>query len=479
MRVVILNTSDISGGAARAAYRLHKGLRLDEHESFMLVKNKQSDDENVLPVRLNDPMRNCNVSSLIQSDSINRNRTQISNTRFSFPYPGIDLSKLHVIREADVINVHWVASFQSVETISGLLEIDKPVVWTLHDMWPFTGGCHYPAGCEKYIVACSDCPQLRSNKYQIPLHVLKNKLRRIKGNLTIVSPSKWLADCAGRSRLFKHLRIEVIPNSIETDIFRPFSKDQAKKNLGIDTQSLVLLFGAPSPSLRRKGFAELLNAVQVCLNNVKFAELVRYHKVTILVFGEPQNHLKEIGIPIISAGVINDDKKLAELYSAADIFILPSLEDNLPNTMLESMACGTPVVAFAIGGIPDVVVDEENGCLAGPGDEKQLAEKILSLAFDEDKRKKMAQKCRELTENNFTLSVQARRYVELFSELLREKDLVGQRLSTGLHLPPEGILTDSADEEIHPYFLRVYKRLLVKKKLRRLLSLMPRPFRIQ
>ncbi len=170
---------------------------------------------------------------LIQDQYLNRNRTELSNTFFSLSYPGWDISRLPLAQAADVINLHWVADFQSPPTLKRLFEVGKPVVWTLHDQWAFTGGCHYSAGCEGYRSSCTGCPQLREDPYDLPAAILGDKLDAFRNaKLTIVTPSHWMAECARSSRAFRDVPVRVIPNGLETDIFQPASKARAKTELG-------------------------------------------------------------------------------------------------------------------------------------------------------------------------------------------------------------------------------------------------------
>ncbi len=463
MKTAIINTDDISGGAAKAAYRLHKSLREADQESYVVSVNKVSDDNNVLAVAGMHDLQYAKSISLIQNELIDKNRTDLSDTRFSLPYPGVDLSEHEIIREADVINLHWVTQFQSTETISKLLSLNKPVIWTLHDMCPFTGGCHYTAGCENYTADCYDCPQLENNKYQIPYHVLKNKITHFKNSITVVCLNTWMARCARQSTLFKDSRIEIMPNSIETDIYKPFPKEKAKKTLNVSSDTCVLLFGAATARVKRKGFSQLLCSLEICMQDEKFNQLVQEEKIKIIIFGKTGSELEKFSIPLFSAGEIHDDNKIAELYSAADLFILPSLEDNLPNTMLESMACGTPVVAFSVGGIPDVIIDNENGMLAEPENAKALAGKILALVFDKTKRKEMGEQCRKTIEDQYVSGKQSSNYNRLFDQLLKNSKASSPKTESN---------KNNTCEEIDPYFLKISKHVAIKKRIT-WLSLLP------
>jgi glycosyltransferase involved in cell wall biosynthesis len=423
MQIVQVSTYDVHGGAARAAYRLHRGLLQLGEDSRMLVKRRVSTDESVFGTNpVNGPEKFDEVvflSAVIQGHYINSHRTNLSSTPFSLPYPGYDLSDLPLVRAADLINLHWVAyHYQSPLTLQKLFSSGKPVVWTLHDQWAFTGGCHYTAGCEKYRQDCVSCPQLAEDPFDLPAAVLKDKLELFKdANLTIVTPSQWLAGCVRESRLFRNLRVEVIPYSLETDVFSPLPKADAKESLGLMTTTTTLLFGAEDLSVKRKGFRELMAAIRFCLKYTEFQELVKDDKLKLLCFGRPSDEFEASGMTVVSLGHLDSDEDMRAAYAAADIFILPSLEDNLPNTVLESMSCGTPVVAFDVGGVSDVIVNGVTGQLAPIGDVRKLGEAILSLVFNAGQREIMARNCRKAMVEGYSLNVQAQHYLKLYREL--------------------------------------------------------------
>ena len=264
MKILQISTYDIRGGAARAAYRLHRGLREMGHDCRMAVRHKDTTDDSVKRIipnlRGQKDERGFFLDVVIQGHYIDSHRTEISNTLFSLPYPGYDLSRLSVVREADVINLHWVAQYQSPLTLHRLFSLGKPVVWTLHDQWPFTGGCHYAAGCEKYRSDCDGCPQLSDDRFGLPGAVLKDKERFFKNaQLTVVTPSRWMGTCARESRLFGDLRVEVIANSLEIDVFAPMAKGEAKERLGLSSDTVTLLFGADKmASIKKIGWSIVL-----------------------------------------------------------------------------------------------------------------------------------------------------------------------------------------------------------------------------
>lgn len=422
MQPLILNANDGQGGAARAVCRLHQGLREIGYDSKMLVRVKSTNRESILSLDSSSYEVTDETFGFqaIQKYYINLQRTALSNTLFSFPYPSYDVSQLPIVQAADVINLHWVAGFQSPQTIKKLADLGKPIVWTLHDMWAFTGGCHYAAGCDRYQMDCQPCPQLQQDPHNLPATVLQDKYLLWSGlNLTIVTPSRWLADCAKQSRLFKNYRVEVIGNSLETDLFQPTPKDFAKQKLGIAPDVFTILLGAGNGNERRKGFAECFQAIQHCLEDSDFLALAKAEKVQLLSFGLPNKVLSSLPLRVTSLGEIRSDEMLSQVYSAANLFVLPSLEDNLPNTMLEAMACGTPVLGFEVGGLPDVIEEGVTGWLVPLGAIKQMGQVILDCVRSPQCLSDMEHHCRTLMESNYGLPVQATRYAALFEDLLR------------------------------------------------------------
>jgi glycosyltransferase involved in cell wall biosynthesis len=426
MKILQVSTYDISGGAARATYRLHRGLRQVGQDCRMVVTQKETDDEFIIPVSAQESDENRTVdfflSRVIQGRYIDAHRTEMSNTLFSLPCSGLDLSSLSLVQGADVINLHWVARFQSTFSLGRLFSLKKPVVWTLHDQWAFTGGCHYSAGCLKYRTDCVKCPQLDDDPFQLPATTLKDKAALFRdANLTIVTPSRWMAKCARESVLFRDLRIEVIPNSLEIDLYTPLS-DGERMEPGPEGGMVTLLFGGEDGNEKRKGFKELMKAVQHCLKDERFQDLVKRSSLRLICFGRPNHEIAALGIPVEALGFLDSDAKIRNAYAGADIFILPSLEDNLPNTILEAMSCGTPVVAFEIGGIPEMVQSGITGELAPSGEWEKLGNALLSLIFNPEKREAMRRACRKKIETEYPLHVQAQAYLALYRDLARRNE---------------------------------------------------------
>jgi len=442
MKITIVSRKDISGGAAKAAYRLFKGLETARHQVHMVVLNKSSMEAAVIPVvRTDDDFIDEHISKAIRQELINNNRTALSNSLFTYPIHGYDIRNIPAIANADIINLHWVGTFQSVETISWLSNMAKPVVWTLHDQNPFTGGCHYTAGCSNYTNGCIDCPQLEQNSDQLPAKVLQNK-KRLWGdaNISLITPSNWLAGCVRQSSLFKNSICQVIVNGIDTTVYCPVSKNDAKRKLGIKPDTVVVLFGAGNHKEKRKGLDQLIQAMRLFAASELGRKIIIQKKICISLFGHPVKELFTLGIKVHNFGFVNDEKKIATIYNAANITVVPSLEDNLPNMLLESMACATPVIGFNTGGIPDLVNNGETGFIAEQYNEKQLADSIMQLVTDQELCIALGYNCRNLVENHYTIVHQAQQYVSFFEKLMgisRKNNLaINTCLNSKLHISP-------------------------------------------
>ena len=421
MKVLLLNSRDQGGGAAQAAFRLFMGLSLQGISPRMVVAEKKTRNPDVVKVQHTASRRQTWIKNqfwMAQRGLIDNDRSGDTNTCFSLPYPGDDLSRTEVIKEADIVNLHWVSRMLSVESLGALLKTGKPVVWTLHDENPFTGGCHYRAGCEGFTRECSPCPQLNKDPFHLPSAVLRNKLQRWRGNLHIVTPSRWLGDTALRSRVFSRFPVHVIPNSLDTDLFCPGSRGEARRELGIPGESICILFTAGALDVKRKGFLLLVDALKRCVADPSMGELIRGGKVVLLTVGKKHPQLDDLGMPVHHLGTIQSEKQMVLAYRSADCFVQPSLEDNLPNTVLEAMACGIPVVGFETGGIPDMVMHEESGILCPVGDRSALAHGVIRMALESGTRERMGIAARLRVEEKYQLRHQAGNYLTLFEEIL-------------------------------------------------------------
>lgn len=419
MKIVHLSNNDIRGGAATAAYRINKALNGLDVDSNMVVQNKSSDSQDVEEVTDTKFQKGLAKLRPIYDKlplKLYRNR---QNGPFSVGKAGVNIAKNDLVKQSDVINLHWiVGGFLSIKSLKGLAKLDKPVVWTLHDQWAFTGGCHYSGECKKYEESCGECPFLRSNrKNDITRKIWKKKKKVYQNmNLTVVTPSKWLANCAKESSLFRDTKVKVIPNTLKTEIYKPVDQEIARDILNIPKDKKLVLFGAVSAtSDERKGFRFLVDSLEI----LKEDEQIPGQELELLVFGA--SHSEEIeNFPFKTSflGYLHDSYSLALCYSAADTFVTPSLQDNLPNTIMESLSCGTPVVGFDVGGIPDMVEDKKNGYLAEYRSTEDLAEGITWVISDSERLKALGQEARAKVTENYNMKTISEKYRQLYLGLL-------------------------------------------------------------
>jgi glycosyltransferase involved in cell wall biosynthesis len=416
MKILHLSESD-GGGAGRATLRLHQGLQRIGVDSQILVQLKYSDDRTVLSPQtaLGKFSAKLKLPERLDALPLKVYRQRNAND-FSLQWlPDRIVSEVAKLTP-DLVNLHWVChGYLSIETLP---KFNKPLVWTLHDQWAFTGGCHYSQECDRYKLSCGTCPQLGStNDRDISRWVWQRKAKAWKNlNLTIVTPSVWLAKCASSSSLFQDVRVEVIPNGLDTQQYKPIPRPVAREILNLPQDKQLILFGAMYPnSDRRKGFHLLQQALQG-LSQSQWRD-----KIELAIFGasRPKDPI-ELGLLSHYLGRLNDEISLSVVYAAADVFVAPSTQDNLPNTVIESLACGTPCVAFHIGGMPDMIEHQLNGYLAQPFDSEDLARGIVWVLENKERYQKLCDRSRQKAEQEFTLEIQARRYKSLYCELNNE-----------------------------------------------------------
>jgi len=420
MKITHLNSSNIHGGSGRAAYRIHSSLKKLGINSRMFAMRGFGSDLDVKVVS------NKRVDKFLQKVRLHYEKQILNKYRnreekiFSVASKGLNVTREKFVRNADIINFHWTNKcFLSLKSIEQIVSLGKPIVWTIHDMWAFTGGCHYSGDCNKYEEKCGKCPHLHSTKSNdLSREILSRKARVFeKLNLTIVAPSIWLAECAKKSSLFRKNKIEVIPYPIDTKIFKPVEKGNAREILNISNSKHLLLFGMSSKAdIKRKGVSYLMEALLILNHN--FPKLSE--EIELAVFGVPYSE-KIVNIPFKThfLGALHDDFTIDLCYNAADIFILPSIEDNLPNTTIESLACGTPVVGFNVGGIPDMITHKKNGYIAEYKSAEDLARGIAWVLEDKNRLKDLGKNAREKVLNNYTYEIIGNKYLTLYDSLLK------------------------------------------------------------
>lgn len=410
MKVLIVNTSDIKGGAARAAYRLHHALLAEGIDSQMLVQDKSSDDYTVIGPKSKFDKVLVKLRPAIDGIPV-RSYSQRSKTLFSpswLPFSSV-VERINEINP-DIVHLHWIAG--GMMRVEEIAKIKAPIVWSLHDMWPFTGGCHYDEYCGGYKNNCGRCKVLGSSKnsdLSSKVHKRKTKAYQKISNLAIVGLSHWLAKEARASSLFKGLPIYNLPNPVETNIFAPFEKSTARKLLNLPQNTRLVLFGAMNAfSDARKGYRELTEAVTTL--DVKDTELV--------VFGasKPKDD-QTFNQRVHYLGKLHDDISLRALYSAADVMVVPSIQENLSNAILESLSCGTPVVAFDTGGNGDMIEHKKNGYLAEPFDPSGLAEGI-DWVLQHPEHARLSMLARQKVEDEFDSHIVADQYIDLYKNLI-------------------------------------------------------------
>ena len=410
MKVLIVNRSDLQGGAARAAYRLHKSLLALHIESQMLLQSKSSDDFTVLAETSKLLKGSNKLRPTLDSIPVRfyKERTKTLFSPSWLPFSNI-VDKINAINP-DIVHLHWICG--GMMRIEDIARIKAPIVLTLHDMWAFTGGCHYDEECKGYEKECGSCKVLGSHKENDLSRRTWNRKNKIFSkieNITIVGLSMWLSNCAQSSTLLKNKKHTQLPNPIDTNLFKPFDKKKARELWGLSKDKKLVLFGAmAATSDPRKGFVELNKAMDKLKNtNIEF-----------VIFGsnepkEPQN----FGFKTHYLGSLHDDVSLVTLYSAVDVMIVPSLQENLSNAIMESLACGTPVVGFDIGGNSDMIEHKKNGYLAKPFNTSDLANAI-EWVLNNENYVELCENAREKVLREFDSVVVARKYIELYKEAL-------------------------------------------------------------
>jgi glycosyltransferase involved in cell wall biosynthesis len=423
MRLLHLSTGDAGGGAARAAHRLHTGLRGLGVDSSMLVLRRTSGDPTSrkitfaqdLPTRLKRSWRGRQIRRDFAPykptlppgfELFSDDRTEV----------GYDLVR-NVARRGpwDVINLHWVGGLVDYGLLLHHLPPGVPLVWRLADMGPLTGGCHYDGGCGKFTDRCGACPVLGSHvDDDLSRQVWQRKREALAAiptdRLTLVGTSRWIAGEARRSSLFGRFPVQVIPNGLDTDAFAPRDRAFSRNLLGVPLDRRVVLFVAEATDIKRKGFDQLAAAL---------GRLDGTPGLFLLSVGEREPQLPNApNLPRKHLGRLNDDRLLSVAYSAADVFVIPSLQESFGQTVTEAMACGTPVVGFDVGGIPDMVRPGVTGELVPVGDDAALAEAIRQLLADPDRARRLGEGGRRVAVEEYGLPLQASRYLELYRTVL-------------------------------------------------------------
>lgn len=408
MKILHLSTSDVEGGAARAAYRIHQGLKAKSVHSQMLVRAKSSIDRTVIPqedllTKLGPRSNNLPLKLYPQ-----RERKMFSPQWF----PDMIAPQVKQLNP-DLILLHWICNgYVKIETLA---KFHKPLVWTLHDMWPLTGGCHSSGDCDRYKLSCGSCPQLNNQtNWDLSHWVWQRKVKAWQDlNLTIVSPSHWLADCAKSSSIFQNFSIEVIPHGLDLTKYKPIEQKLARTLLNLPQDKQLISFGSGSTKDPNKGFHFLQEALE------KLRQSEWKERIELVVFGSsPPDNPKSLGFKTHYLERFHDDLSLAIVFSAADVLVVPSKQEAFGQTASESLACGTPVVAFATTGLKDIIDSHHNGYLAKPFESEDLARGIAWVLGNDERHQKLRSNARVKAVREFSLELQAHRYLSLISNIL-------------------------------------------------------------
>ncbi|MGI9436523.1 MAG: glycosyltransferase family 4 protein [Geminicoccaceae bacterium] len=422
LRVTHFCQNDQIGGGPLASYRLHRALLGQGVDSRMLVMKTHRDDPTV------ETMGHAGLGRIIETPARIVDRLPLRaysrRTRDVIWSPGwfsmAGTLSCRAIDRADLLSLYWInGGFLSISAIGRLLRLGKPVVWRLSDLWPFTGGCHHAGGCRGYEHICGRCPQLGSrSEIDLATRLQQAKTRWPTERLVVVSPSRWLGNLAGNSAVFADCRIEQIATGIDIETFTPRNRADARRVLGLPPDRTLVLFGANNGVRNpKKGFPLLIEALE------QLSALGKADDVDLVVFGQKEQPLLPLALPIHMMGTIYSESTKALLFSAADIFATPSLEENLPNTVIEAMACGTPTVAFDVGGTNELIEHKSNGYLAKAGDSADFCQGLAFLLKEPHDMMDVGERARRFIVDNHNGRDAASRYLSLYTDLLNDRTL--------------------------------------------------------
>lgn len=418
LRIVHLNASP-AGGAFVVAQRLSESLNnIPNVSSVHLVFEGQSGD---YLLWANNWMKRKIAFAMHALEKLDFLRFEKNKTiRFAFshaPY-GIDISKIRQVQNSDIIHLHWVnKGFFSLEGIESLIQTNKSIVWTSHDMWPFTGGCYHPRGCENYSNGCGNCQYLKSPSDNDLSTIVFAKKHNTWGNgeIKFALPSKWLLERANLSGVIddnQKSKMKVIPNPIDVNYFRPATSNERLESLeifGLKSNVPTLMFSAANLTNHAKGFQEFKAICKLLKSQGK--------EIQALVIGDSRSMELDLGIPMKHLGFVSDLSILRKAYWSSNIYVTTSHEENLPTTIMESLACGIPVAAFSVGGIQEMIVENETGYLAQKLDFTNLANAISKhLSLNEETIKNICNNCNLFATENYASDLIANQYLEFYLE---------------------------------------------------------------
>ena len=418
MRVLIVNTAERTGGAAIAANRLLHALNHNGVEARMLVRDRKTDDDTVVSIPQSWRLKSKFLwerGVIWLANGLNkRNIFQIDIAN-----AGTDITKMDDFIQADVIHLHWInQGFLSMADLERIFNSGKPVVITMHDQWHFTGVCHYSGKCGKYRTQCSHCPMLKRSVIDLARRIFDRKRAMYKDhNVTFVGCSRWMADLARMSPLTSGHTVVNVPNAIDTNVFTPADKMEARKRHNLPVDKQLLLFGAQRITDKRKGFRYLKEACGHLVHNRPEMS----DKLGVVVLGGDAEKVKStLPLPVYTVDYMNNEAEIASLYNAVDLFVTPSLQDNLPNTIVEAMSCGTPCVGFDVGGIPEMINHQQDGYVARYRDSIDFAIGI-AWCLEDGRHETLGAAARTAALDTYGESAVAHRYQEVYQSAITKK----------------------------------------------------------
>ena len=417
--MVHLNTYDGNGGAGRACMRLNRALLSQNIDSKIIVHYKFGNNPDIKTFNRSIIQKSYTAATIILERILaKRFLRPDSRTPFSFTWFGRSVVNHPDVKNADIIHLHWINhGFLDPKHIAEIRKLGKPVVWTFHDSNAFTGGCHVRYTCDHYQQQCGDCPLLINagdNDISHRIWQQKNKAYQ-QLDFNIIAPSLWMQASVKKSSLMRGKATSNIPNTLETDVFKPIDKKEAKAKAGLPTDKFIFLSGfMPSRKDLHKGTQYLLESMELLRQRLG----AETDQIELVVFGNRgTENLPDFPFKTSFLGTINNDEKLALHYAAADAFLIPSLEDNLPYTVMESMSCGTPVIAFTTGGIPDMVRHEHSGYLATYRSSVSFTDG-MEWIIKHPERDKLNQQARQTIMDSFSEEVIAKKHIEVYQRLV-------------------------------------------------------------
>lgn len=411
------------GGASAAMCHLHESLLKGGVSSTVVTLESSEPGQDCHIVTSSQLKAERNVIQFAEEFYVYEWRTPISNTFFSLDLAvSASLEKLPVIQSADIIHLHWVAGFLSSQTLLAMAALKKPIFWTLHDARPITGGCHFPAGCQKFTARCVSCPQLKcdplevTDRAQQALHLAAASLK-----FHYIAPSSWLYECAQSSTVAVNQSISRVPNGVDVDQFRPMEKKQARQFIGLRPDVQYILLGAQNFEETRKGGSAAQEILHRLTRLPEVQWKIRQGAIRLACFGQSSAKLKIKGWKIDRLGYLDNRQALCAAYSACDLLLFTSQEDNLPNVIMESMACELPVAGFSVGGVPDLIVHGQTGLLLNPQDLGDCAGKISEAIGRPDLLVQWGKQSRLRILETFTLDHQRDRMADLYRKALADR----------------------------------------------------------